>query len=55
MEFAFVSAGSRHSFGVTTAGAAYCWGFNDWGQLGNGTDQGTGDFNSNVPVAVNLP
>jgi alpha-tubulin suppressor-like RCC1 family protein len=47
VEFASVSAGYDHSCGVTMAGAAYCWGLNDFGQLGNGTNT-----NSNVPVAV---
>ena len=42
-----VSAGSIHNCGVTTAGAAYCWGWNGFGQLGNGTNT-----KSNVPVAV---
>ena len=42
-----VSAGSRHSCGVTTTGAAYCWGRGVEGQLGDGTNA-----ISNVPVAV---
>ena len=42
-----VSVGSIHNCGVTTAGAAYCWGWNGFGQLGNGTNT-----KSNVPVAV---
>lgn len=49
LEFRSVSAGSEHSCGVATAGAAYCWGFNDHGQLGNGTNTDT-----NVPVAVSV-
>jgi alpha-tubulin suppressor-like RCC1 family protein len=48
--FASVRAGHLHSCGVTTAGAAYCWGFNLYGQLGNGTNT-----NSKVPVPVSPP
>src|SRR2546428_331567 len=33
--FAAVSAGALHSCGISTAGAAYCWGYNTFGQLGD--------------------
>jgi alpha-tubulin suppressor-like RCC1 family protein len=43
-----VSAGDRHSCGLQAGGAAYCWGTNTYGQLGNG-----GSYSpSLVPVAV---
>ena len=42
-----VGAGSLHACGLTAPGDAYCWGFNDFGQLGDGST--TGSF---TPVLV---
>lgn len=49
LTFKQVSAGGRHSCGVTTAGAAYCWGDNRTGALGTGNNLPS---QSPVPVAV---
>lgn len=49
--FAELSAGSLHTCGITTDGAAYCWGRNNYGQLGN-PKAGTG---SATPVRLPTP
>ena len=36
LTFVGVSAGSSHSCGVISDGTAYCWGDNQFGQLGSG-------------------
>jgi alpha-tubulin suppressor-like RCC1 family protein len=46
-----ISAGSEQACAVTSSGAAECWGWNSFGQLGNGTNNAPNYF-SNVPVNV---
>jgi len=50
LTFASVTAGATHTCGVTSSGAAYCWGRDFYGELGDGstTDRPT-------PVAVVNP
>jgi hypothetical protein len=42
-----VSAGASHACAITPAGEVMCWGLNDFGQLGDNSQD-----NSNLPVAV---
>jgi alpha-tubulin suppressor-like RCC1 family protein len=47
LSFDAISAGEVTTCGVTTTSVAYCWGDNEYGQLG------TGDYTSSaVPVKV---
>ena len=45
--FVTLTAGQRHTCGLTATGEAYCWGFGLGGQLGDGRRE-----NSSVPVPV---
>ena len=36
-EYQTVSAGNTHTAAITTDGSLWTWGYNHWGQLGNGT------------------
>ena len=46
-----ITAGEYHSLGLRSDGTLWAWGFNNYGQLGNGTTT----TNSSVPVAVITP
>jgi alpha-tubulin suppressor-like RCC1 family protein len=48
VSFAAVSGGTWHSCGLAVGGAAYCWGNNPDGELGDGT---TTNRLTPVPVA----
>lgn len=56
LTFRQVSAGLDHVCGVTTDDRAFCWGSNQWGQLGIGTTESPDECNTHPcsarPVAV---
>ena len=51
--FTALVAGSHHTCGLATGGTAYCWGYNAYGQLGDGTTgDGGNSADRSAPVAV---
>ena len=49
LTFAYLKAGELFTCGITSQGTAYCWGDNEYGQLGDGTFTP-----SSVPVKVSF-
>jgi alpha-tubulin suppressor-like RCC1 family protein len=47
LSFTTLSPGEAHTCGVASGGAAFCWGYNNSGQLGNGSSS-----SSRLPVLV---
>ena len=45
-----LAAGDYHSLAIGSDGKLYAWGYNQYGQLGDGTN-----IDSNIPVVVSLP
>jgi alpha-tubulin suppressor-like RCC1 family protein len=50
LTFTKIAAGFTHTCGIATSGATYCWGSNDYGELGNGSS-GIGTY---VPAPVKV-
>jgi alpha-tubulin suppressor-like RCC1 family protein len=47
LKFISISAGGGHTCAIAADSSAYCWGFNQFGQLGDGTEQ-----NHSIPTRV---
>jgi len=46
----YIAAGAKHSLAVTSDGAVWAWGWNEYGQLGHGDT-----ISTSLPVEVSLP
>ncbi len=51
LTFTQLASGGAHICGITSSGAAYCWGYSDRGQLGAPAPE-CGGFCSSLPLAV---
>ena len=51
--FASLGTGIEHTCALTSRGAAYCWGYNQYGELGDGTTLGSAE-NGPQPVIGGL-
>jgi hypothetical protein len=52
LTFTTLSAGRAHTCGILASGEAFCWGHNNWAQLGAAGDDSCGQPCSTVPTAV---
>jgi alpha-tubulin suppressor-like RCC1 family protein len=50
IKFLSINTGARSTCGLSVNGTVYCWGYNKFGQLGNGSTE-----NSNIPTAIAAP
>jgi alpha-tubulin suppressor-like RCC1 family protein len=53
LTFTRLTAAGQHTCGIDTAGKAWCWGSDHYGQLGDGNDSQADEY-SPVPVATSL-
>ena len=49
LTFAALTAGAYHTCGIDTTGKAWCWGYDTYGQVGDGNDNQADEY---APVAV---
>ena len=49
LTFTALTAGSSHTCGIDTTGKAWCWGYDAYGQIGDGNDDQADEY---APVAV---